>query len=337
MSTTCWGWPVHRPDSDDGATGAVRLALLGREGHSRDMLRDGLRNAGVAPVLEADPQVLAPAALRDVAPRTILVMLDAVIEPALARFDEVLHDSAVQVIYEDAELVAQRDEWENARWLRHVLAKLNRHDDVLPPRPGTTVRPALEFETLDACLGMHLQIAAAAPASVATMTGVILVLAGMGGPDALRQLLSALPAAIDRPMLIHQRLYGGHYDHLLRQLARVSPLPVQLAVEGEEALPGRVYLLAEGIVAAATPEALRFARGEDDFAGLPAAESTVLLLSGCDVGLAEAAAAWAQGGARMVAQSPETCFDAAAARALLALGGDAAPPAALARCLYARA
>lgn len=313
------------------------MVLLGREGTPRDTLREGLRLAGVELVLEADPQAIGPDALRAAAPQAVLVVLDAVVESLLPRFDDVLLDDAVQAIYEDAELVTQRDAWESARWLRHVMAKLNHHGDVLPPHPDAPPQQGLAFETIDACLGMHRQDGDAAPAQGAASTGVVLVLAGMGGPDALRQLLSALPSALDRPMLIHQRLYGGRYDHLLRQLARASALPVQLAQQGEAVLPGRVYLLPEDTVAAATAGVLRFVQGQDDFAGLPVPGSTVVLLSGCDASLAQAATTWARDGAHLVAQSPETCFDDAAARALLALGGDAAPPAALALRLCAQA
>lgn len=324
----------REPQAD--AAHGVRVALLAREGIARDALRVRLHAVGVELALEADPERIDCGTLRAAAPEAVLVVLDAHVEAQLPRFNEVLLDDAVLALYEDAESVAQRDEWENARWLRHVVAKLNRHGDVLPPRPAAPRRD-LAVETVEACIGSRMPAAAEVPAAEANPPGAALVLAGMGGPDALRQLLSALPATFGQPLLIRQRLYGGHYDHLLRQLARVSALPVHLAQAGETASPGRVYLLPEDTVAAAEGGVLRFIQGGDDLAGLPAAGSTVLLLSGCDAARAEAAEAWAQGGARLVAQSPETCFDDTAARALLAHGGDAATPAAMARRLCAQA
>ena len=326
--------PDHGPPA--AVAHGVRMVLLAREGVARDALRACLCATGVELVLEADPGRIDCGTLRDVAPEAVLVVLDAAVEAQLSRFDEVLLDDAVLVLFEDAESVAQRDEWENARWLRHVVAKLNRHGDVLPPRPLAPGRD-LAVETVEACIGSRMPAAAEVPAAEANPPGAALVLAGMGGPDALRQLLSALPPTFGQPLLIRQRLYGGHYDHLLRQLARVSALPVQLAQAGETASPGRVYLLPEDTVASAEGGLLRFVQGVDDLAGLPASDSTVLLLSGCDAARAEAAEAWAQGGARLVAQSPETCFDDTAARALMAHGGDAATPAAMARRLCAQA
>lgn len=327
----------------------VRVALLARPGEAHDALRDALREAGAELVLAGDPRQLDPEALRRAEPRAVLVALDPVIEARLSGFDDVLFDDAVLAIYEEAELVLRRDAWENARWLRHVMAKLHRRDDVLPPRAAAS--QDLAVETVEACIGswmvpatdvadtdtIHVANVVDETPPVKPFAGAVLVLAGMGGPDALRQLLGALPADFHRPVLIRQRLYGGRYDHLLRQLSRVSALPVQLAEQGVQALPGRAYLMPEGTIATAGAGELHFVPGDDDFTGVPTAGSTVLLLSGCDTAQAQAAAVWALGGATLVAQSPETCFDDAAARALLALGGDAAAPAALAWRLSAQA
>ncbi|KCW98819.1 chemotaxis protein, partial [Xanthomonas arboricola pv. pruni] len=59
-------------------------------------------------------------------------------------------------------------------------------------------------------------------------TGAVLVLAGIGGPDAIRRLLSALPPAFPRAVLVRMTLDGGQYGNLVRQMGRVSALPVEL-------------------------------------------------------------------------------------------------------------
>ena len=53
-------------------------------------------------------------------------------------------------------------------------------------------------------------------------SGAVLVLAGIGGPDAVRQLLGALPAGFPRPVLVQQRLDGGRYDRLVAQMQRAT-------------------------------------------------------------------------------------------------------------------
>src|SRR5690606_29641418 len=73
--------------------------------------------------------------------------------------------------------------------------------------------------------------------------GAVLVEGGLGGPDAVRQLLAAIPAGFPRPVLVRLQLDGGRYDRLVRQMERAALLPVQLAEAGGAVEPGRVYFL----------------------------------------------------------------------------------------------
>src|SRR5690606_36356529 len=133
---------------------ALRVALLARPGVARERLRGVMDEAGVERVLEADPTELELAALLAASPRAVLVALDPATEDVLDRFDEVLFDPGVDVIYEEADLAATREGWDIARWQRHLVAKLQRHGDVLPPGrepddqpPRDRVRVALGFAT----------------------------------------------------------------------------------------------------------------------------------------------------------------------------------------------
>lgn len=166
-------------------------------------------------------------------------------------------------------------------------------------------------------------------------TGAVLVFAGIGGPDAVRQFLGALPDAFPRPVLIHQRLDGGRHDRLVQQMARATSLPVHLAAQGETVAPGHVYILPPGLGLSGT-DGLRFAADVDLMATLPSADSAVLMFSGSDTALVEAAMDHAQAGALVAGQSPEDCYDAAAADALVARGAESGQPAQLARRLAER-
>ena len=115
------------------AAEALRVALLARPGLACDRLRGVLAEAGAEAVLEADPTTLELPALVGAAPEVVLVALDPAVEDVLERFDEVLFDPSIDVIYEEAVLTASREGWDVARWQRHLVAKLNRHGDVLPP------------------------------------------------------------------------------------------------------------------------------------------------------------------------------------------------------------
>lgn len=505
-------------------TEPLRVALLARPGVANDRLREVIVQAGANAVLEHDPTLLEVSVLRLAEPQVLLVALDPVTEEALERFESVLFDPAVDVIYEEAELAASREGWEVARWQRHLVAKLQRHGDVLPPgrepdeaapasanapdelpdlqesviggafvaepvaapapaaerayafdpvaaeggdgvhaasapdgsvdvvpfhgvgvevdasqssdidpvvakldasafdpvaaeamdfsgfeseamqfaevaaggtemadnEPGTPIawhgesanaelpetveaspsvaagNPAGGFagfgeltlddgssnmsvaETRDAKnrferdLGeleeriAGLELVDDTPDMSQAAQGAVLVLAGIGGPDAVRQLLGALPHGFGRPVLVQQRLEGGRYDKLVTQMQRATTLPVHLAQSGEPVHPGFVYILPAAIGLCVESAALRFDESGDVLAALPAADSAVLMLSGADAGLVDAIMNERWGGAFVAGQAAEGCYDPTAANALGARGAETGQPADIAARLAAR-
>lgn len=412
------------PGSGDGR----QVALLAKPGRARDQLRLALVSAGARIVLEDDPSVVQCTDLEAVAPQVVLVALEPGTEDCLERFDSVLNDPAIAVIYEEAELAARREGWEEQRWARHLRAKLNGHGDVLPPggerdaevpepgRPATPVQvhsgadlemhleeaqlhsfdlpagglqldvrepvPYLEMEPAawqpgqplhdhDAAAGLtdsadaSVDLVAAVDPSGSSETkggkvaegsslalesigqeasvqaekdsgtrGALLLLAGIGGPDAVRKVLAELPPAFPRPVLVRMRLEGGRYDNLVKQMSRVSVLPVALAVAGKQALPMRVYVLPANVRMQVVDGMVHFSEGECDMASfiasLPASDSAILMLSGSDVDQVDAVSDLRARGAYVAGQSPQGCYDAVAPKALAALGGTTGTPADLA-------
>ncbi|MFT4257536.1 MAG: chemotaxis protein CheB [Pseudoxanthomonas sp.] len=490
------------------ATETKPVVLLAREGQARDNLRLALAEANARIVLEADPAALEVAALKSAPADTVVVALDPATEDSLDCLDQVLHDPAVNVIYEDAELAANRSGWDAQRWVRHLSAKLHGHRDVLPPgresdhftdlplQPGRPVTPAqlhdgqpiqphldeardlahalpqagpalslaeedsgptlaeeddgiavsfvdgspslvdeapaagdpaadtglslvLDEEPLPAAdaaaplfqpdepeawrppsrplddalvegfgtLSLEEVEAEPAPAAVAAAvvppplpeaapatappletpaaasvwtleleplsdapagsalaatggaSGAVLLLAGIGGPDAVRRVLVELPEDFPLPLLLHLPLDGGRYDNLVKQLERISPMPVMLARAGETAHGANVYVLPGDVAATVENDKIRFGEGATDAASLIAAlpsQSAVLLLSGSDPACVDAALALAAKGGYAGGQSPKGCYDPAAAKALQARGGAVGDPAALAAALVQR-
>ena len=170
--------------------------------------------------------------------------------------------------------------------------------------------------------------------------GGVVVLAGIGGPDAVRQFLAALPLDFPRPVLVRQRLDGGRHDRLVRQMQRATSLPVQLAEAGAPVAPGHVYVLPDAMSTAPSGQAAHhFLPAADPvpvLAGLPAADSAILMLSGSDPAMVEEVRAAAGEGALVAGQSPDECFDSEAPAALMAGGADSGTPADLAARLSAR-
>lgn len=157
--------------------------------------------------------------------------------------------------------------------------------------------------------------------------GAVLILAGMGGPDAVRQLLKALPTSLNVPVLLYQHLEVGKHDRLVAQLEKVSNMPVYLAVQGQSAEPGQVAVIPVGIGLDLVGNELFFGGAESQQAlveSLPAKHSVVIVLSGAAGETAEAAARVQSQGGLALAQDPGNCFEPAAAEALIRQGGKTA-------------
>lgn len=547
-----------------------RVVLLARPGPARERLRSALTEVGAELAFEADPTQVGVDELTAARPEVVIVALDSVSEQAIDRLDAVLLDPAIDVMFEEADVAANRSGWDAARWVRHLSAKLNRHGDVLPPgaaadplasgvgaqpavpaddvpmeaaaadfgtgeisvdvaawnaqdmplpspvepvpahplsedftpgvelggyggfdpvaaemadaeqnadqviafdlhlddgfsaggasapaeaaelpslelvfeseimlpvdeapaaegellqfgdlslddlRGGTALpsalaEPGLDFDIVAPELidtapapspvtppgldfdiaapppaprppatpafagvsGGHVlelatddgPIASAAPAaahrtnidelerriaslelvddrpaaSAATAaTGAVLLVAGIGGPDAVRQLLGALPPGFPRPVVVQQRLDGGRYDRLVSQMQRATQLPVDLAEPGSALRPGVVYVLPAAVGIASGADGLCFDESGNALDALPPEDSAVVLLSGCDAALADVLAGPAWADALVSGQAAEGCYDPVASNALAATGRPTAQPTELAQRLAGR-
>ncbi len=413
---------------------ATRVALLARPGVACERLQAALQQAGADIVLVADPADSDANGVRATGAQAILIALEPQIDASLDRYDALLADPDITVIFDEAELAAQREGWDAARWSRHLAAKLHRHQQVLPPGmeveptelaseplaiyqhpdndgdmsefvvemdalsfdiprdglleprsepafnpydptlaeiepvvdqgaaglsldfelpamelepepvidpastgdPGSNERFRLDLDALNMRIA-DMQLEDVRPVRAASNDGAVLVLAGIGGPDAVRQLLAGLPASFSRAVLIQQRLEGARHDNLVRQMQRATSMPVRLAEAGALLERGHVYVLPTGMGVAAAADGLSFSPGVEDLIGsLPSADSAVVLLSGADPGQVDAAMAHGFRGAFIAGQSPEGCFDAVAAEALVARGGTSATPTDIAKQLAAR-
>lgn len=314
-----------------------RVVVLTRPGSARERTGAAIAEAGADVVAVLDPAVATEAEVRDAKPDAVLVILDPATEQALQKFDGVLGDPGLEIMFEDAEVAAKREGWEAARWARHLGAKLYGHGDVLPRAKGASpasdsnqrggnqdARFRQEMEALQRQVAAMPDVPRARVADAAK-TGAVVIAAGVGGPDAVRQLLGGLPAGFPRPVLLRQRIEGGQYDKLVRQMQRATQLPVALAQPGDPLQAGTVHVLADGIDVQDAPAGLVFAAidGQPSFAALVPGDSALLLLSGADPALVDRALALSLAGGLALGQSPENCFDPAASNALVARGGAA--------------
>ena len=330
-----------------------RVVLLARAGAACDRTQASIAEAGAELVATLDPGSTSEVDIRAAMPDAVMVILDPVVEQSLDKFDVVLGDPAFDVLFEDADVAAKREGWEAARWARHLNAKLNGHSDVLPPvkdgssaesaaAPSTGITLSLEpmdnvgapidsvfqqeMDALQRRVAAMPEVPRGNQDAVPSRQGAVVIVAGIGGPDAVRQLLGNVPSGFSRAIVLRQYIEGGQYDKLVRQMQRATELRVVLAQAGEPLQAGTVYVLPEDLDVHAAPAGLEFAAvaGEPAFAALPASDSALLLLSGADLRLVDAAMSLSWSGGLALGQSIENCFDPAASNALVARGGQAA-------------
>jgi chemosensory pili system protein ChpB (putative protein-glutamate methylesterase) len=179
-----------------------------------------------------------------------------------------------------------------------------------------------------------------APAPSADANAVVLIEAGLGGPDPARQLLASIPADFPAVVLVRLHLQGGRYDRLVAQMERASALPVALAEHGVRANPGTIYFMPDHIGLTADADGLAFAADEAPaatvFAALRSTDSAVVFLSGSDPQLVDSAMATPSARMLVMAQSPEDCYDGAACAELRKRGAASGLPAELAGRLASR-
>ena len=87
---------------------------------------------------------------------------------------------------------------------------------------------------------------------------------------ALQAILAGLPADFPVPLLIVQHISPGFLQGFAEWLGAASPLPVQVAKDGESPLPGHVYLAPDGTHMVMAGERIRLESGTPENGHRPA-------------------------------------------------------------------
>ena len=113
----------------------VPIALLSQVGEASRHLRDALAGAGTPIVYEAHAAQLDRDALEQSGARVVVVNLDVDVDAQLDEVYALLGDDRYNVIFNESQVSAQLSGWEQARWARHLAAKILGANDADPPRP----------------------------------------------------------------------------------------------------------------------------------------------------------------------------------------------------------
>ena len=121
----------------------VAVALLYETQELGRHLRDALTSLGTPIVYEAAPANLDLVALENSGARVVVVNLDPDVEAHLDDVYGLLEDDRYSVVFNDAQASSSLSGWDQARWSRHLAAKILGEADIDPPRPvGAEAVPA---------------------------------------------------------------------------------------------------------------------------------------------------------------------------------------------------
>ena len=119
------------------SSSAVPVALLHEAGDRDRHLKDALNELGAAIVYEAQAKDLDRAALAGSGARIVVFNLDPDSEGEIDQVCEVLDQGGYEVVFNDADASGRLSGTDQARWARHLAAKILRNPDISePPRPA---------------------------------------------------------------------------------------------------------------------------------------------------------------------------------------------------------
>ena len=120
----------------EAASIAPAVALLFEDAALGARLRQALLDRGAQIVLEDSAAHTTPAAVAGCGAEVVVISLEPAAEDAIESFYDALDGSRQRLVFNDAEASRRLSGWDQARWARHLAAKILGSADVDPPRPA---------------------------------------------------------------------------------------------------------------------------------------------------------------------------------------------------------
>ncbi len=115
---------------------AVRAGLVFQAVGLNEHLKVALRDAGVNVVVEIIANALSLDLIREANLDVFVVNLDPELEDSLEELTDMLDQMRRPVIFNDGAASSGLSGWDQARWARHLAAKITGELDATPPRPA---------------------------------------------------------------------------------------------------------------------------------------------------------------------------------------------------------
>ncbi|HEB98184.1 MAG TPA: chemotaxis protein CheB [Thiotrichales bacterium] len=210
---------------------ALRIALIaGRDGEGK-RLRGLLQERRLEIVHDDVIDAFDPRRLADSPANVVLVNLDEQAVREIDRLEALIEESALPLMFNEGGVP------DNPRWADRLVAKLRELVEEGRPQP---VPPETGAENDVPVPPAPLQVVegSGVPAQEIWVLG-----ASLGGPQAVKAFLKALPHDLPVALLLAQHIGQGFVPLLAEQLQRATGWPVSVAAQGDRMLAGRVYVV----------------------------------------------------------------------------------------------
>lgn len=187
-------------------------------------------------------------------PHLVTMDLEMPVMDGMQAIDAIMHSKAVPILVVSSVADAQNALEAVGCGALEVIAK----PDYSPEQAAQFLAKVRMLAGVSVITRMRRRAASAAPAApspaptstvsnppfAACTSGapVFAMASSTGGPQALAQILAALPANFASPVLIAQHISDGFAQGMVDWLVSLCPLPVRLGVSGMPVEPGTVYI-----------------------------------------------------------------------------------------------
>lgn len=113
----------------------VPIALLYQAPSLHQHLKTALSELGARVVYDTPAAEFDRGALDRSGAEVVVINLDPDVDEEFEQLGDLLADEALKVIFNDGEVSSRLEGWDQARWARHLAAKILGVDDTNPPRP----------------------------------------------------------------------------------------------------------------------------------------------------------------------------------------------------------
>lgn len=218
----------------DTGRAPLRVAVISQSERQRHNLRRVLERNGLLVVADQTLSDCAPGRLDAGLADVLLIDLDESFEKELASLDVLIETSSLPILFNDGDVSYLDDDAQTNGWARKLVSKLTALVSSAPSaQPSRTPSPSTAT-LLEAGERPQLRVVATREQHGVERAQRVWVLgASIGGPQAVKQFLSALPPYLPVAFVLVQHIGANFVGLLAEQLNRDSRFAVHCATEGQ--------------------------------------------------------------------------------------------------------